>query len=285
MNHTQLKLTLACAAFLASSATSALEVTDRNSSLGVNERNGITTWFVDGRPDNVFLSNYYLRLDDAGMESPLSELLGDPDVTSQGNTLTLEFSGEALSATLDYTLVGGAPSSGASGFSKSLHLTNVGDDALLLNLFDYSDFDIKFDQLAQADQTEIVGPGALVTRSATVPYALSTVVTGPDRYEVGSFFDLYTKFFLDQDGATVLTNTPMVGAIFPEPASDNAFAFQWTRTLAPGQSFAVNHTSALAPVPVPAALPLFAGGLFALLRSAGRRRGLSGMTALTSNRG
>ncbi len=231
----------------------------------VSDRNGVTVWRTDGGRDNIFLGNYYLRrAGDAG-EKPLSEFIGPPTAVAAGDAVALSFIGDTLAATLETTLAGDAPGSSRSTLTRSLALTNIGSAAQSLFLFDYVDFDIRFDQLAQADQSVQTTPGRVTTRSASFPLAIETLATpAPESWEIADFFTLYTRFFLDQDGPTTLPNAPALGAPFPVPPSDNAFAFGWAFELAPGETFAVSNVSTLAPIPLPPAVLLLAGALCAL---------------------
>ncbi len=72
-------------------------------------------------------------------------------------------------------------------------------------------------------------------------------------------------FFIDNDGATTLTNMPGLGVPFPAEPGDNAFAFGWEVALAPGESFTATHSSVLTALPLPATLPLMLVGLAGLV--------------------
>ncbi|WP_333835271.1 hypothetical protein [Rubrimonas sp.] len=231
----------------------------------VSDRNGVTVWRTDGGRDNIFIGNYYVRRAGDSRELPLSEFIAEPSASQTLNAVSLSFRDDTLEATLDTALKGGAPGSSRSTLTRSLSLTNVGETTQSLFLFDYTDFDIRFDQLAQADQTVQSSPGRLVTRSGSFPLTIETVVTPePQSWEIADFFTLYTRFFIDLDGPTTLPNTPALGAPFPVPAGDNAFAFGWAFDLAPGATFSVSNTSTIAPVPLPPAALLLIAGLVGL---------------------
>lgn len=44
-------------------------LSDNNSEITVSDRNGVTVWYVEGSPDNVFIANYYYRLGLTGNEN------------------------------------------------------------------------------------------------------------------------------------------------------------------------------------------------------------------------
>jgi PEP-CTERM motif len=239
---------------------------DGNSRIGLDDRNGITTWFVDGGRDNVFLSNLYYRVGDSGPEQNLLGGLGVPAASqAAANALELTFTGPGITAVLSYELRGWADGSGRSRLTRSLAFTNTSDSPLDLHLFDYSDFDIKFFQPAQRDQSVATSTGRIITTSADQPYRIVTrVEAAPDHFQIADFFTMYTRFFVDLDGPTQLTDSPGIGQPFPVPAGDNAFAFQWDRLLGAGETFRIAHVSDFMPIAEPASLALFGLGLAGL---------------------
>lgn len=271
---------LGLATFIASEANrdaQAAFLADANSQVTVDERNGLTVWRVNNTADNVFLSNYYLRVGSTGNELALRDALGVPVVSTSGtNRVTLTYENASLRAVVDYTLAGGPAGSFDSRISSSISLTNLSGGALDLHLFQYSDFDLAFDQARQLDQLRFLSPSSLVQYRAGTPYLLeASVGTAPTHYQAtSSFIDFYLKFFLDQDGPTTLNDTPGIGQLFPEPASDSAFAFQWDRTLAAGGNFAVASQFRLGTVPEPSSVVMTAIGC-AGLGIVGRRRSRS----------
>lgn len=268
-------LAAALATGLAAAASAAtFTLTDAAATATVTSRNGVTVWRTDGGRDNVFISNWYLRRAGEDGELPLSEAIAFPTASQPApGTLELSFDGAPLSAALRYDLIGGEPGSRRSTLRREATLTNAGDETLSLFLFDYTDFDIRFDQLDQRDQSVLEAPGVIRTRSASFPLEILTRVSpAPQQWEIADFFTLYTRFFIDLDGATTLPNTPAIGEPFPTPPGYNAFAFGWEFDLAPGARFTALHESTIAPIPAPAALPLLATGLFALRAAARRRR-------------
>lgn len=280
MLHRLGTLLLAASCFAAAPASAASYLlTSNNSQLTVTDNNGATVWYVDAGPtprDNLFLSNFYFRVGATGNESSFLTALGAPTVQQNAaNSLTLAFAGPTLGATINWTLVGGAAGSNTSVLAKSVSVTNLTADAIDLHLFDYTDFDINFDQFNQADQATLVAPGQIVTSSATSPIQISSIASvTPDHYQITDFITPYLQFFVDLDGPTTLSDQPGPGNAFPSVPGDNAFAFQWNRTLGAGQSFFVSQISTYSPtaaVPEPASWAMMIGG-FGLVGSALRRR-------------
>ncbi len=250
---------------LASAQAASFTLTDNNSEIRVDDRNGITIWYVDGSPDNVFLSNYYYRIGPTGNESPFFDGLGTPTVTQPtDNQLELTYTGTQLQAVVNYELLGGDLGSSRSFIDKSVTLTNLSGQNLDFHLFDYSDFDIKFDQANQKDQAIALDFGTIILNSATKPLSILTQVSPtPSHYEIADFVTLYNKFFNDLDGPTTLPDNPSLNVPFPIPPSDNAFAFQWDFNLNAGESVTFNSQFNYAPVPEPSSLfSLISLGIF-----------------------
>lgn len=262
-NHRPI-LMLALAMLLAPQAARGdFALTDGNSVTTISDRNGMTVWKVNNTADNVFLSNYYVRVGATGNELALRDLLGAPTAEVVGsNQVTLTYSGSTLRAVVNYTLTGGAPGVFDSRVASSITLTNLGATSLDLHLFQYSDFDLTFDQSNQLDQIRYLSPSSLIQYRAGTPYHLeASVGTAPTHYQATSnFLDFYFKFFFDQDGPTTLNDTPSVGALFPDPPTDSAFAFQWDRGLESGASFRVDSSFRLSSVPEPSGFLLLSLG-------------------------
>jgi hypothetical protein len=280
----------AVAAFAAPAQAVNFTLTSGNSVATISDVNGALVWRVAQggaapavSPDNVFISNYLFRVGSTTGERSIAAGLGAPTLVSQrANAVSLAASNDTLSATLSWRLHGSGPDSGRAALVKSVTFTNLSADPLDFHLFDYSDFDIRFNPAAQADTARLAGPGRIVTTSATVPFSIiGEVSVAPDRYQIDGFLPLYQALFLDSDGPTTLTNMPADGARFPATPGDTAFAFQWSRTLAPGASFSVSQLAAFLPadaVPEPASWALMIAG-FGLLGGTVRWRRRSMLTA------
>ena len=224
-------------------------LSDNNSEIRVSDRNGVTVWYVEGSPDNVFIANYYYRLGSTGNENNFLDGLGTPTVNqSSPNQLELTYRGSELQAVVNYSLQGGAVGSNQSLLSRSVMLTNIGGQDLDFHLFDYSDFDIKFNQLNQRDQAIALEPQKIVVNSATQPLSiLAEVSPNTTNYQISDFITLYNKFFNDLDGPTTLDNTPPLFTPFPVPPGDNALAFQWDFTLPAGAALTFSSSANYGP--------------------------------------
>jgi hypothetical protein len=260
-------------------------LSDGNSVATISDVNGATVWRIaqggaapGSSPDNVFISNFLFRIGSSSGERNIASGIGAPVLVSQSaNTVSYAASNDILSARLDWSLTGFASDSGMSTLTKSVVFTNVSGGALDFHLFDYSDYDIRFNPAAQRDSARLASPGRVIINSASVPFSIDAQTSvAPDRYQIDGFFPLYQALFLDSDGATTLNNTPATGVRFPATPGDSAFAFQWSRTLAAGESFAVTQIARFVPtsaVPEPHSWALLISG-FAMAGAGirGRRR-------------
>lgn len=247
-------------------AASAAVLTSGSSELTVNDDGIVTVWRTQpGGSDNVFLSSYYLRLEGQDGEGTFQDQFGDPVVSQPSeDRLSLSYSNGAIEGRLDYAIFGDLQP-GRSIMQRSATITNQGTETLNFTLFDYTDLDILFDPTNQRDTAVLTEPGVIETNSASAPISIvSTVTPTPGQYQISDFLTLYFAFFIDNDGATTLPNTPGLGEPFPAEPGDNAFAFGWEVALAPGESFTATHSSVLTALPLPATLPLMLVGLAAL---------------------
>lgn len=260
MTRSFLLIAMFCTPLTAQAAT----LISDDAGMTVSDNGTITVWRVEpGGSDNVFLSSLYLRRAGESGESTLSSSLGLIEETQNSpDTLRRSYGGNGLDARVDYTLSGGVSGSRSSTFTRSVTLTNTTDTQTSFALFDYTDFDIRFDPLNQRDQATLIAPGVIETVSTSVPFAITTTVTPtPDAHQITDFLTAYFAFFIDQDGATILPSTPAIGEPFPIEPGDNAFAFEWGISLDAGESITISQTSTLAPIPLPASALLLLFGL------------------------
>ncbi len=262
------RLTVLLALVTLTPATAGAAVlTSGSSELTVQDSDGIVTvWRTEpGGSDNVFLSSYYLRLEGQNGEDSFQDAFGDPVVSQPSpDRLSLSYSSGAIEGRLDYAIFGDLQP-GRSTMQRSATITNLGTDILNFALFDYTDLDIRFDPTNQRDTAVLTQPGVIETTSASAPISIVTTVTPtPDQYQITDFLTLFLAFRADSDGATTLPNTPGLGEPFPTTPGDNAFAFGWEVSLAPGESFTASHSSTLTAIPLPATLPLLLTGLAGL---------------------
>jgi hypothetical protein len=110
---------------------------------------------------------------------------------------------------------------------------------------------------------------------ASGPNFAEFIGAGAARYEFNTGSALRTKLGFGSSGTGTGSLSTLAGTAVADWAStDGAVAFQWTQTLAPGQSFAIATSYTInSPVPEPSSVALMLGGGALLLSARRRRRG------------
>ena len=143
---------------------------------------------------------------------------------------------------------------GSADLAEQILISNFGNAAVSLSFFQYVDFDLSGtieNDFGEIENGRVAVSGASVTETVVTPR--------PSRFEANIFPNTVDKF---GDGLpTNLSNFagPVVG--------DATWAFQWDRTLLPGQSLQISKDKLIV-IPTPGAAAL---GLIGAI-AAGRRR-------------
>ncbi len=261
-------------------AASAATLAAGNASATVsNADGGLTVFRVDGGSDNVFLANFFFRTDAVatanGGEVKLNALGPVTVSTPSANRVVLTAAGSGLAARQEVTLTGGPAGSGNAALLSTFRLTNTGDAPTDLELFYAADFDLDFDQRNPDDVTTAIDPSAILVADGRAELLTQAAPTA-SLYEIyQSQFEVLFNFNANTDGATTLSNTPGIGVpVRDQPGvTDAGFAFNWDRTLGPGESFSTFVVSTYTVVPEPASLALLGLGGIAMLS---RRRAIPG---------
>jgi len=146
-----------------------------------------------------------------------------------------------------------------SDLAEAIRITNLSDDPLSFDFFQYSDFDLGGDT---DDYSVVVTGGNTVMQIdyGTAISLLETVVTGsPDLSETGVFSTTLTDLDIDDLDGTVLKNGP----------ANLTWAFEWAdRVINPGQAFIISKDKLLTiePVAEPGSFALLVLGLGGIVR-------------------
>ncbi|HRK20524.1 MAG TPA: PEP-CTERM sorting domain-containing protein [Fimbriimonadaceae bacterium] len=249
-------------------ATSGAQVvlSDGNSSASIDPTSdglpflrGLNSWEVDG-VNQVFQQWYWFRVGES-REHPIDEI-GDAVVTqSAPNSANVAYSNAAVSIDITFTLAGGTAGSRTADISEIVRIVNRSSATLDIHLFEYDDFDVS--GTFEDDSAMRLDPSSIVQFDELNKVTVGSVAA-PDRWqisEVPDIFDLLDDGVASNLGNTATSNGP----------GDLAFAFQWDRTLAPGQTFLMSKNELVEAVPEPMTLLAMALGLAGL--KARRRQG------------
>jgi hypothetical protein len=223
---------------------------------------GMNNWFVDG-VDHLFQQWFWYRIG-ATAEAPINTLglvghvVSNTNFDPRPDTLVANYSNGTLSAELTFGLQGGSAGDGMSDVLEQIVLVNLGNQAMDLSFFQYSDFDLNgtsgFDSV-------FIPNGNIAQQSEGGTVFQETVVTpAASHWQAAGFPTLLN--LLGDAAPTVLND--FGGPLGP---GDMTWAYQWDITLAPGQSFLISKDKLI--TPAPGALALLGLGGLAMAR---RRR-------------
>jgi len=278
---------LVVAASATKSEAVSINLSDQNSSATIDDtgtydgsdpaRIGMVNWTVDGQ-NQLYQQWFWFRIG-SGADAPinsmtsLGSLATDTFLSSPGlDTATMAWANANLQVNVTYTLAGNSLLSDQSHLNEVITIKNLSTSALDLHFFQYSDFDLNG---TIGDDTVEVGPGSLGTNTvvqtdpALAGAELSETVTspGPDHYEVNTWAN--TRNSLNDGAPTTLNDN--AGAL----TGDVTWAFQWDRTLNPGESLNISKDKRVNPIPEPASLLLFGLGLIGTAGAARRRKAMA----------
>lgn len=240
------------------------------------EAMGAYAWEVDGT-DHMHQQWFWYRVGDSGGEAPLDplDMVGVPltaDLNGDGvdDAADVAYSVAGLDISLRFVLAGGEPGSEMSTIVETIVLTNTTPDTLDVHFFQYADFDL--DGNPEFDSVEILGdPKNTAYQWEELLYVAETVVTGasdaPTHYEAGAVDD-GPNSILDrlEDGDP----TDLQDIAGPIEDTNAAWAFQWDKTLGPGDSLAISKGKLI--MPEPATVVLMFGGVTMVLAMRRRQR-------------
>jgi hypothetical protein len=223
-----------------------------------------------GTVDQLYKFTWYYRTANNNQNSYFSKI-DTPSEVYAGNHATISYRNagpgvagfERFDADISVTLADGdAP--GRAGVVSSLVFKNVSNQANTFQLFSLVDMDIGGVNNAANNIVELVDPAAIRARISDKNSDNYGEVYGssPSRFEIGSGSTLRSKL---TGGSFDLDNDPTIDS------GDVAVGYQWSVTLAPGESvtlwtgFAFNQTA----VPAPGSVVL--AGIVGLTGSRRRR--------------
>lgn len=206
--------------------------------------------------DHLFENWWWYRID--GVDAREFAFNNASGTTAAGNTATTTWpglGGGAFSATLTYVATDTGTNLGQ--VVQTLTVTNLTQQAMRLNLFNYADFDVN--ATAGSDAATLFGPGEIrITDTVNPAWDIRFIGSGASAYQVTSFATL--RGLLTNTAVDNLNNTGL-----PFGPGDFTGGFQWVLDLGPGGTAVVSETLASVPEPT-SVLLLSLAGLAALRR-------------------
>jgi hypothetical protein len=240
--------------FVPSARAVVTTLTDQNSVVRIDSASqaGMFDWEVDG-VDQMFQQWFWYRIGNTAEASidTISAATLTPFLGTRG--IEIAYSNASLAVAVTYLLTGGSPGGGGSDIAETIQITNRATTAQTISFFQYSDFDLggtsgdDFQQFTSSTVAQVRGDTVLLSETSAIPAA-----NGRE----GAFYP--TTLLNLNDG--VATNLgPNGGASAEIGPGDVTWAYQWTRTLAAGQSFTISKDKLLsAVVPEPGTLAMAA---------------------------
>lgn len=228
-------------------------LTSQNSTANIlGDGSGLNSWTVDST-SQLFYQAFFYRVGSSGGESNLSTVFSG--ITNTANTAAVNYTGSGFTATVLYSLHGGATGSGTSDLGIQIGITNTGTTDLNFHFFQYADFDLganpggNVGTHVNANNITQTGGGIVVGETVFAPT--------PALWEIGAYPTIINALL---DGnPTTLTNG--VSGF----TGDVSWALEWDFTLGAGQTFLISKDELLTPVPIPPSVLLLGSGLLGLV--------------------
>jgi len=238
---------------------------------------GMTSWVVDGC-EHLVRQWFWYRTEEPGPESPISALTLDAynaqDLNGEtGNEVLYAcYSGSDLRVELAFTLSGGMPGTGVANLSEIIKVTNIGTETLMLDFFQYADFDLSN---GGSDTVEIAGYTATDPGNAAYQYGSAARIVEGVITSSGGMLQEHQAGLKDgtdtNDILQVLSDAD-ADDLTGEPGpltGDAVWGFQWCATLDPGDELIISKAKHVVPEPATMALMGVGSAVAFLLR---RRR-------------
>ncbi len=247
-----------------SAAAQIVAMDDGGSTANVNlgSSAGMNSWTVNGQ--NQLNQQWFWYQTDGGIAQPINTISTPTVSTFNGadgiNEVAAVYQNAQLKLTVDYQLSGGGPSSGNAAITESITAVNVSGQAVNLNFYQYSNFNLLG---ASHDTIQILGsPGSFnFVHQANGSTAIQEAVTAPDALyaEAANLGQTLTE--LGSVTNLVLNDNTTAGP------GDVTWALQWNDELAAnGGEFDLtkNKSLSIQMIPEPSTMALVALGIGAL---------------------
>lgn len=255
-------LTMAAVASVAPSNATIFPLIDGDSSVMINDATGSGSaynWTVGG-VNHLNSQWLYYRIGTSGPEAAIDTISGPSSVLNDPKTLTTTYANSLLSVQVRFLLADSA-NPGQSSFNQEVTINNLSLSPMVLNFFQYSDYNLGGDATDSSVNVTAIGGKYRKAVQVDGAYTLTEIVNPTPgatiRTETALFNQTLTSL---TDGSTTTLNNDSSEAL-----GNLTYAFQWTYTVAAGGSVQISKLQEITVVPEPTALAIFtvAGLLFA----------------------
>jgi hypothetical protein len=227
-----------------------LVLTSGNSQISMDPASakGVYSWLVDSA-SIVYQQWFWIRTNAETAESALGTG-AVPLVAAQatGNRGAVAYQGDGYTATVRFSLSGGALGSQASDLSELITIKNTSSQVLSLDFFQYANFQFSaFDTVHFLADNRVLQTSQPLSNGGVYLNETITTTDGLVHHQAGVYTDILDS--LNDAGVTTLTDSDLA-------AGDVAWAFQWHKDLAPGGVFLISKDLNVSdPLPVPEPVP------------------------------
>jgi hypothetical protein len=232
-------------------------MSDLDSTVTINpDGEGITDWTVHGR-DYLKQQWFWYQIGSCPAEALGSAALPlNNQLVPIPNVSILNFANNDISVDMFLTLVGSSKQgSPIADLAEIVRVTNISGQELELSFYQFDDFDFgdPYDDVVNVKSENVIQQ----TDPAWQPsWALEVPVTTPAAHQVGDAAALLSAI---ASGAGLNGNTSLPSG------ADASFAYQWKKTLRPGDSLFLSKNKLLNPVPIPSSILLLLSGFLGVI--------------------
>ena len=246
-------------------------LTSGNSSVTINaaSQTGMNNWTVDGQ-NQLNQQWFWYRIGSSGPEAAINTI--NPPVENQlsASILQTTYANSIFSATILYSLVGGALGSGTSDMSEQISIQNLSGATLSFHFFQYADFNLggtpnnDTGDLSMLRRNSYSG-AVQYNNACQLSENVDTVVSQPANHAQFGTGSTILSSLTDGSTTTLNGNTAAAGNV--------NWALEWDVNIAAGGTLLISKdlnivgVVPVGPVPEPATwsfvlLGLLSGGLF-----------------------
>ncbi len=242
-----------------------LNLSDGNSTVTIDPTgsDGVNYWSVNG-VNQLVQQWFWYRIGGGPGAASSIDTLGTPTLSgtnSDNNAATLSYSNSALGlgVKVAFGLTGGTPLDGQSDLSETIKITNSSSSAQTISFFQYSNFALQ--GILGQDSVAFPYPNEVTQTNANSSMTETIVSPNPSYYEANNVPNTLTNFASPSFGH--LSDQATAG-----PPGGVTWAYEWDKTINPGQSFIISKDLELSVVPPTQNVPepsslalLFSAGL------------------------